>query len=321
MSGILSQGEIDALLQLAQSVDTLPSSPAVETRDFSRPLVCSGEQLGKLRQEMAASAQALAKAWSDLLRCNVTAELTFLEQSRYEALTGSLADPCCVYRLKMDPAPAPAALVFDPSLALAAVERLFGGSGKNKLAARAIRTAEKPIVDRLAARSATAIAQGLAPSAKLTPAIGALASEKKDCAFIEPGAAVLLAGFGIGGDLPAGELRFAIPFSNFPGLAKAQAEKKAAAAKLSNVPASITQAILPAKVEIDGAMGRGRLLVGEFLLLEPGDVVSLATRVGDPIKVCIAGVPAFSGRLGQNEGHWSVEVEGNIPDGRIGGRS
>lgn len=320
MNGILSQGEIEALLQLAQTIDSAPASPSVESRDFRRPLVCSGEQLVALRKSMSESAKELAKAWSDLLRMSVTAELTLLEQSRFESLLTSLSDPCCVYRVKMDPGPAPATLVLDTPLALAAVERLFGGSGKSKLAPRGIRPAEKPIVDRVANKAIAALVQGLASTAKFTPSLGALVSEKKDASFVEPGAAVLLAGFGIGGDLPAGEIRFAIPFANFPGLAKPQGAKKAAPAKAGAVPPSIFQAILPAKVGLEGGIGRGRLLVGEFLLLEPGDVISLATKVGESAKISIAGSPAFLGSLGHNEGHWAIEVESVIPDGLIGGK-
>lgn len=322
MNGILSQGEIEALLQLAQTIDSAPLPPTVENRDFRRPLVCSGEQLAAFRQVMAESAKALAKTWSDLLRLNVTAELTVLEQARFESLLGSLSDPCCVYSVKMDPGPVPAALVIDPALALCAVDRLFGGSGKTKLAPRAIRNAEKPIVDRFASKASAAIAQGLASMAKFTPNLGALLAEKKAITFVEPGNSVLLVGIGIGGDIPASEIRFAIPFANFPSLAKPQGAKKAASpAKLGAVPPSVVQAILPAKVGLEGGFGRGRLLVGEFLLLEPGDIVSLATKVGEPARVAISGKPAFSGTLGNNQGHWAIEIESVVPDGLIGGKS
>lgn len=318
---LLSPGEIEALQPSGQDKADKAPAPPVEPRDFRRPLVCSSETLESLRQTMRSAAQGLAEEFGKMLQLKVQTELTSLDQERFESVVSSVQEPCCAFRLKMEPMPSPGLIVLDVAVALAAVDRLLGGSGKTKLEARELRDAEKPIVERFALQAFQGLAKALPASAKCNPALAGYLAKRSEIRFIEPGDAVLAVGFGLGGDLPAGQIRFAIPFSNLSAIVgRGGAKGKDAQSRSGAVPPAVVAAIYPFPVSASADLGHGRILIGDLLLLEPGDVLPLATKVGDLAKVSIAGMPAFQGRLGTKDGRWAVEIDSAIPGGRIGGK-
>ncbi len=313
MSPVLTQEEIETLTQALQTEGGLKAALSVETRDFRRPLVCSTEELNQWKKTFSGAVQAISTAAGELLRFNVSVEITGIEQANFDSFMKCLPEICCVYRFKMDPLPEPGFLAIDPSVSLAVIDRLFGGSGKAKFEARGLRTLEKPVMDRFANQALGALAKSLSASLKFNPSLASFASAPFQVQTIEDRNAVLWLQLGIGGDLLAGTMHCVIPFANLSTNSnKAAAQTKTTQAKSESVAPIIQNALQSTPVEISAFLGHGDIVFSDLMSLEPGDVVPLNLKVGERAEIAIAGIPRCQGWVGVQDGRWSVELESPI---------
>ncbi len=154
MNKILSQDEIDALLQ---TVSRVPEEEAVAERsalevllyDFKHPERISKEQIRTLRTIHDSFARMFATYLSTNLRSLVDVNLLSIDQVTFSEYSLSLSVPNALYILKMEHLDGKALLEISPQFLLFVVDRLLGGIGDPEVEAREISLIEQNVVQRI----------------------------------------------------------------------------------------------------------------------------------------------------------------------------
>ena len=142
MADILSQEEIDALLQAvdddeAQNSDTivskktskLPDDKQIIIYDFKRPNRVSKEQLRAIKGIHDKLARNLASQISSIMRSIVEIKLHSVDQMTYCEFLMSLPSPTSFNVFSIKPLDGNCVLEINPSIAFPMIDRLLGGNG------------------------------------------------------------------------------------------------------------------------------------------------------------------------------------------------
>ena len=141
MASILSQEEIDALLEGDSAIDEggdlgndADSDSSIDERnvtlyDFKRPNRVSKEQLRSIRSLHDKFARGLASKISSLMRTIVEVTLHTVDQMTYGEFLMSLPSPTSFNVLSIKPLDGNINVEINPTIAFSIIDRLLGGSG------------------------------------------------------------------------------------------------------------------------------------------------------------------------------------------------
>ena len=138
MADILSQEEIDALLEVVDDEGTEPETlerpTAIQQRqvtlyDFKRPNRVSKEQLRAFRGIHDKMARSLSSQISAIMRSIVEIQLHSVDQMTYGEFLMSLPSPTSFNVFSMKPLDGTGVLEINPSIAFPMIDRLLGGKG------------------------------------------------------------------------------------------------------------------------------------------------------------------------------------------------
>ncbi len=140
MADILSQDEIDALLEIVDDEEEALDQPLAQNNeeidkrqimlyDFKRPNRVSKEQLRTIRGIHDKMARNLASHISTAMRSIVEIQLQSVDQMTYGEFLMSLPSPTSFNVFSMKPLDGSAILELNPSIAFPMIDRLLGGKG------------------------------------------------------------------------------------------------------------------------------------------------------------------------------------------------
>jgi flagellar motor switch protein FliM len=154
VSKILSQDEIDALLESSTTVAAAPGAAArgpngqvVAAYNFRRPDRISKEQLRSLHFLHDRFAHNVSTSLSAFLRSVTEVTIVSVEQFAYSEFLMSLPEQTAFYAVSLDPLDGVAAVELNPSVAFTLVDRLLGGTGENPGISRALTEIEQNVID------------------------------------------------------------------------------------------------------------------------------------------------------------------------------
>lgn len=315
---LLSQEEIEALLDLVQSSGELglssPSEPKfeeptpatsdelVEKRDFSKPESLPRTELEFYWNESTHAATRVSDLLTKWLRMDVKVECMSIEPALFGSFLASLPTPCLVYRVGAGQGYAqPAALAFDPSVALAVVDRVLGAAGKARFASRILTGVEQTQAKYLATIVARALAEGLAEVLPIEKEVSSSAAMTMRAArYTSSDTPVLIATYSIAGELAETELRLVVPAAAFP-----RREELGVFQDSAELPPALPEVT----VRVSARLGEAQITLHELVELEVGDIIALDSRVEAPISVEVEGRPVAHARIGTVGERLGVTVE------------
>jgi flagellar motor switch protein FliM len=174
MSDILSQEEVDALLNAVSTGSLVPdnagekapspdmgSDPSddgsrdksVILYDFRRPDRVSKDQMRTLQNLHDGYARLLSTTLSSYLRTLVEIDIVSVDQLTYSEFMMSISNPSCIYVFQMEPLEGAAIFEVNPSLVFFIVDRLFGGQGKPSEHNRELTDIEKNVLTKIVERA------------------------------------------------------------------------------------------------------------------------------------------------------------------------
>ena len=136
MADILSQEEIDALLEVVdESDDSAKSTKEDSSReimlyDFKRPNRVSKEQLRSIKSIHDKLARNLSSQISTVLRTIIEIDLQSVDQMTYGEFLMSIPSPTSFNIFSLKPLDGDAVLELNPSIVYPMLDRLLGGDGK-----------------------------------------------------------------------------------------------------------------------------------------------------------------------------------------------
>ena len=139
MSKILSQDEIDALLESSSTIAPVqggtaargPNGTMAAAYNFRRPDRISKEQLRSLHFLHDRFAHNVSTSLSAFLRSVTEVTIVSVEQFAYSEFLMSLPEQTAFYAVGLEPLEGLAAVELNPAVAFTLVDRLLGGTGEN----------------------------------------------------------------------------------------------------------------------------------------------------------------------------------------------
>ena len=317
MSKILSQDEIDALLESSSTVAPVQGAPArgpsgqmVAAYNFRRPDRISKEQLRSLHFLHDRFAHNVSTSLSAFLRSVTEVTIVSVEQFAYSEFLMSLPEQTAFYAVSLDPLEGVAAVELNPAVAFTLVDRLLGGTGENTGLSRPLTEIEQNVIDSVMKLLLDALSDVWRVVTEVNFRIHGRETRPQMLQVMGPNEIVVLLGFDIKVADSRGMLNLCIPataieatgdrFVQGSQRTRRQPTKEEEAwlgANLGRVTVPVT------------AMLETTLAAEELLKLRPGDIVALGHSINQPIDVMVGKIHRFAGRLAQNGQAMAVRVE------------
>lgn len=314
MNEILTNEEIDTLLQMFRTegptIDAdlrpspLPEAPdhhdrVVSPVDLLKPNRLNREHLRGLERYFESAGKMLSATISDRLRLDTRCDCVAVEQLRFQTWLEQLPGPVAIYVLQMQPFKLPVLLTASTSMLYGAVDRILGGSGKVNRVPKDFTQAEYTVADALIGPCLDRIAEALHEVFEL--------SWKIDNRFCNPSMAQILPSqdvvlsiyFQAAGEFLIGDLRLVIPFTSIEPFLDRFGRDAVSRLEPGAMRERLGRTVGAVPLDVAVTLGDARIRLRQLLQLQPGDVVPLQTRVGEPATVPIMGKPKFRGHVGR----------------------
>ena len=317
MSRILSQAEIDALLEsLPDAVSdggieaSGPNDGPVIAYDFRRPDRVSKEQLRSLHLLHDRFSRNVTTSLSAYLRTGVELSVSTVEQFSYSEFLMSLPDPTAFYGIKISSFDGLGALEMNPAIAFTIVDRMLGGSGRGTVPDRALTEIEQTVVDSVVKILLEHLTETWKAFMEVKFSIEARETRPQMLPIAGRNEVMILMGFDIKVADVRSMLHVCVPAAavEAAGLSFGHGWQHAApdptAVQKARLAESLSHVSLPVT-----ALLESRLRAREVLRLEVGDVLSLGVPAKAPVKVRVADRIKYLGRLSLKEERAAVVLE------------
>lgn len=304
MSKILSQEEIDALLNSVGEADEVPAQEPVETSDsvvtynFRRPDRISKDQIRSLHFLHDRFARNVATSLSAYLRAVTDVSIASVEQFTYSEFLMSLPDPTAFYALAMTPLDGLAALELNPNMAFSMIDRMLGGSGRVAALQRALTEIEQNVIDAVVKLIVENLTDSWRSIVDVQFKVSGRETRPQMLQVAAPNEVVVQLGFDMRLADARGMLNLCVPAAAIEAVGANFSQtwhrfrREPTSADRQSLHDNLLKVTLPVSTSLETT-----LCARELLQLRPGDILSLGTPVQDALDLRVRGSRKFRGRL------------------------
>ena len=320
MKELLSNKEIDTLLEMFRSEDPPPASSIREVVDekdealispvdLLRPNLLTAEQMRGLERLFEGSAKMLGAVMSDKLRFEMECDCVAVEQIRFQSWLAMLGNSNCIYVLRAPDVASPVLCSWTTELLYGAVDRILGGLGKVTKVPKDLSEAEYTVADAFVGPCIERLGFSMKEVLPIGWELGSRSTNPSFAQVLPLQDVVLSVHFQAGGDFLLGDMRLVLPYTVLePGLAALAENRGQAGENSSGAREALGRNLLPVEVDLTVQLGETNLPLRQLLALSVGDVVPLQTRLGDDLVAPVEGVPKFTGQVGTLGGRRAYRV-------------
>ena len=319
MADILSQEEIDALLEVVEEEgDTLSSeAEPTDTRqvilyDFKRPNRVSKEQLRAVKGIHDKMARNLASQISSIMRSIVEIQLHSVDQMTYGEFLMSLPSPTSFNVFSIKPLDGNCIIEINPSIAFPMIDRLLGGLGESYEATRGLTDIELNLLDAILRIIMQRLKEGWAPITDMYPTVETKESSPNVVQIVSQNEIVIMVVMEIIIGNSSGMINLCYPVIYLEPILSRLANRdimlgETSAKKSRNK--ELNTLISRAEVFNEAIIGQAELSVGELLELKKGDIIRLNRAADDKAIVMIDKKELFLAEIGLHRFRKSIKIE------------
>ena len=331
MNEILSNEEIDTLLEMFRNEGGAaeaepPINPAfaaalaptddrvISKIDLLKPNRLGREQLRGIERYFESAGKLLSATISDKLRLETRCDCVAVEQLRFSSWLDQLPGPVAIYVLQMEPFKLPCLFTASTSLLYGAVDRILGGSGKVAKVPTDFTAAEHTVAEALVAPCIDRICESLAEIVPLKWTMQNRFCNPSLAQILPSQDVVLSVYFQAAGDFMIGDLRLMIPFVSIEPLLERFCRDGGKVVEPGSMRASVANTVRTVPLDLAVRLGDARIRLKQLLELQPGDVVPLNSRLGQPAIVPVQGKPKFTAHVGRIGNRFGIQVADVMAD-------
>ena len=311
MAEILSQDEIDALLEVVEDEDINPEelekgSDILEQRqitlyDFKRPNRVSKEQLRSIRAIHDKMARNLASNISSLMRSIVEIQLHSVDQMTYGEFLMSLPSPTSFNVFSLKPLDGKGVIEINPSIVFPMLDRLLGGPGVPFDTNREFTDIELNLLDQILRVITQNMKEIWAPIMDLYPVIEAKESSPNVVQIVAQNEIVIMVVMEIVIGQTSGMMNICYPVISIESLLPRLASRDLMLSETSGRKSrnkELRALIRGARIQLEAVLGYAKLNMKEILDLEVGDIIKLDRAADDSVMVKVDGREKFIAEFG-----------------------
>lgn len=328
-SGVLTQGEIDALLNADSGATEADISEGsfqarketgrrIKAYDFRHPEKLSKEQIRSLQIIQQGVAGSMAASFSARLRAPVEARLSALERGIYEEYVTQIGTSAVVVIIDMNPLQGYAVAAFGIDVAFGIIDRLLGGKGKHNSAVfnRDLTDIEVALIRHIGMDIANSLIEPWQRAVELNPDVTELAVGPQVMHAIPPAEFVITAWYEVRFAEQTGGISLCFPLAVLEQILP----KLTGQSLFDNRPGRTPQEdakvrrdqLLPMAIPVRAMLGSARIPAPDVANLAEGDVLVLTCKPDDPIRVKIGDTERFSAAPGTRGRKMALQVTGTV---------
>jgi len=323
MAEILSQEEIDALLEVVEDENIAPeelekTSDILEQRqitlyDFKRPNRVSKEQLRSIRAIHDKMARNLASDISSLMRSIVEIQLHSVDQMTYGEFLMSLPSPTSFNVFSLKPLDGKGVIELNPSIVFPMIDRLLGGPGVPFDSNREFTDIELNLLDQILRVITQNMKDVWSPIMELYPIIEAKESSPNVVQIVAQNEIVIMAVMEIIIGQTSGMMNICYPVISIESLLPKLASRDLMLTETSSSRKSrnkeLKALLRGAKIELEAILGYANLNMKEIIELEEGDIIKLNRPADDTVVVKVDGREKFIADFGIRRYRRCVQIK------------
>ncbi|WP_024787019.1 MULTISPECIES: flagellar motor switch protein FliM [unclassified Lebetimonas] len=322
MAELLSQEEIDALLEVVQEENVAPEElekapDILEQRqitlyDFKRPNRVSKEQLRSLRAIHDKMARNLASDISALMRSIVEIQLHSVDQMTYGEFLMSLPSPTSFNVFSLKPLDGKGVIEINPSIVFPMIDRLLGGEGSSYESNREFTDIELSLLDQILRVITQNMKEAWSPIMELFPVIEAKESSPNVVQIVAQNEIVVMIVMEIVIGHTSGMMNICYPVISIESLLPKLANRDLMLSGTTGRKSRNTELralIRGAKIELEAILGYAYMSMKEIIDLEVGDIIKLNRPANDTVVVKVDGREKFIADFGVSRYRRSIKIK------------
>ncbi|AZV47039.1 flagellar motor switch protein FliM [Nautilia sp. PV-1] len=322
MADILSQEEIDALLEVVEEEDIAPdeldkASDILDNRqitlyDFKRPNRVSKEQLRSIRAIHDKMARSLASDISSLMRSIVEIQLHSVDQMTYGEFLMSLPSPTSFNVFSLKPLDGKGVIELNPSIVFPMIDRLLGGSGAPFDTTREFTDIELNLLDQILKVVTQNMKEVWSPIMDLYPIVEAKESSPNVVQIVAQNEIVIMVIMEIIIGQTSGMMNICYPVITIESLLPRLANRDLMLNETSGRKSrnkELRALLRGAKIELEAVLGYAELNMNQVLDLEVGDIIKLNRPADDTVIVKVDGREKFVAEFGVRRYRRSIKIK------------
>ena len=318
MSDILSQNEIDNLLQALSSgeVDAeemkASSEKQVKNYDFSRPSKFSKEHLRTLEIIFEHYGRLLSTNLPVYLRKNIQVEVMNSEAVTYMEFSNSLSNPVLLGIVNFEPLEGNIIIEMASKLGYAIVDRMLGGEGEPLDKIREYSEIELLIIERIMTACVQLLREPWENVVDIHPRLERIETNSQFAQIISPSEMIAIVTISIKiGDVE-GFMNVCLPYITLePVMDKlntkfwySNMQERSGMEYAEAIESLISKAVIPVKA----ILGNSVISVSDFSGLQVGDIVRLDTKVNQELDVYVGDIKKFTALPGASGEDYAVRI-------------
>lgn len=322
MSDVLSQSEIDALLNALSSGESVPettqeedTSGQVRVYDFRTANKFYKEQMRTLNVVFDSFAYLLSTKLTGLLHTVCNVEVISVEEQSFGEFNNSLPSPVILAVIEMEPFQGSLLLEVSASLVYALISRLFGGAADQAQTEKSFTEIEISIMENVIHQMMGVLKEAWGKIVDVKPIIKRIENSSQFTqivAMTEPTAIITMSAVI---DNIDGIIALCIPHYSIQPVAKqlsavnmALAETTKARKPDKRIGESVRDQLDNTYVTLGVTFNETNALLGEILSMRPGDVIRLNHPISDPVNVNVEQLQKFKGVIGTDNHRYAVQI-------------
>lgn len=318
MSDILSQNEIDNLLQALSSgeVDAeemkVSSEKQVKNYDFSRPSKFSKEHLRTLEIIFEHYGRLLSTNLPVYLRKNIQVEVMNSEAVTYMEFSNSLSNPVILGVVNMEPLEGNIIVEMAAKLGYAVVDRMLGGEGEPLDKVREFSEIELLIIERIMTACVQLLREPWENVVDINPRLERIETNSQFAQIISPSEMIAIITINIKIGEVEGLMNICLPYitlepvmdklnTKFWYSSMQEKNEREYADVIENL---ISKSVIP----VTAILGNSTISVSDFSGLQVGDIVRLDTKVNQELDVYVGDIKKFTALPGATGEDYAVRI-------------
>ncbi|MEX1004691.1 MAG: FliM/FliN family flagellar motor switch protein [Acidimicrobiia bacterium] len=283
--------------------------------DFRSPGKLAREYVRSLEVAHETFARRFASGLTNALRSVVHLELTAVQQLTYEDYSRSTPNPTVMGVIGLPPLPGAMLIEMNAQMGLTLVDRMLGGTGR-PVSMRRPTELEAALLRDILKHAVGALRETLGPLADVEPETGSVELNPHLVQAVSPSEMVLVLCYSVAvshGTRSDGLLTLCYPFTLLQPLVErlgrhAWDHEQPSQSDSDPLTARIEEQLSATDVTASVHLRPAAVEAASIAALQPGDVLRLDHRVGEPALVSVAGMPLLECRLGRRGSRRAVQI-------------
>ena len=308
---LLTSEEMSALLPDPANRDTARGArQRIAPYNFRRPDRLSKEQVRSLYLLHDLFAHSLSSSLPLLLRAMSEINLISVEQQSYGDYMRGLSDPTAIFTVAADNLRGQFAVEMNASIAFPIIDRMLGGEGKELTEPRAATDLELRVLEGFLAVVLESYREAWKTHVEFAVEIVGRETRPQLLQIVAPNEIVATVLYQVEIGETKGLMTICLPVAMLETVTKTINQSSYSPEKSTSpeAVAAMLGCVSAARFQVSSELEKVSVAVSDLMALSVGDVMKTTHSLEKPIKVCVADILKFKGKLAGLDGQLVVQV-------------